>query len=37
MEISLPSLVALAFFLTGVVAVSVSGALRFGGILLEER
>lgn len=33
----LPSFVALAFFLTGVVAVAVSGALRFGGILLEAR
>jgi hypothetical protein len=34
MGFGLPSFAALTFFLAGVVVVSVSGALRFGGILL---
>lgn len=36
-EIDLLSFVALAFFLSGVVAVVESGALRFGGILVESQ
>lgn len=36
-EIDLLSFVALTFFLSGVVAVVESGALRFSGILIESQ